>query len=219
MKPLYIIGSGGFSKQVLEIVEEINTHKKEYELVGIIDDDKSKLGKEVLGYKIIGDTNYLKCISENNVIYAVIAIADGKVREKLSKNLLKVRWINLIHPKAIISKYTTMGEGNVICGGVIINPECEIGNHCNINISCTLGHDIVLDDYSTLMPGCNISGNVKIKSYSTVGTGSCIIQNKTINENSYIGAGSVVIEDVEKNSLYVGVPAKKIKEHGFRRAL
>lgn len=65
MKSLYIIGSGGFSKQVIEMVEEINSVSKEYELAGIIDDNISLIGKNVLGYKVVGDTNYLKHISEN----------------------------------------------------------------------------------------------------------------------------------------------------------
>ncbi|MEW5595565.1 acetyltransferase [Peribacillus frigoritolerans] len=213
MKPLYIIGSGGFSKQVLEIVEEINTHNIEYEIVGIIDDNTSLLGTQVLGYKIIGDTDYLKDISD--VKNAVIAIGEGKVRKQIYNKLRKkVKWVNLIHPKAIVSQYTTLGEGNVICAGVIINPDTRIGNHCNVNIGSTLGHDVILGDYATIMPGCNISGNVKIDNYSTIGTGSCIIQNKHIDKYAIIGAGSVVIDNIEKNSLYVGSPAKKIRDLG-----
>ncbi|MCM3306976.1 acetyltransferase [Priestia megaterium] len=212
MKSLYIIGSGGFSKQVIEIVEEINKIKKQYELVGIIDDNPSLINKDILGYKVIGDTSHLMSISETKDIYAVIAIGDGNIRRKIYNKLLNINWVNLIHPKTIISKYITMGKGNIICGGVIINPECSIGDNCHINIGCTLGHDITLGEHVTLMPGCNISGNVEIADLSTIGTGSCIIQNKLIDKNSLIGAGSVVTKNTEKNSLYVGAPAKKIRD-------
>lgn len=212
MKSLYIIGSGGFSKQVIEIVEEINAISKKYELVGIIDDDTTLIDKDMFGYKVIGDTNYLQDISQDNQINAVIAIGQGNVREKIYNKLPNVKWINLIHPNTIISKYISIGEGNIICGGVIINPDCKIGNHCNINIGSTLGHDVNLEDFTTVMPGCNISGNVNIKKCSTVGTGSCIRQNTLIKEHSVIGAGAVVVKDVEKNSMYVGVPAKKIRD-------
>lgn len=214
MKPLYIIGSGGFSKQVIEIIEELNVIQKEYELIGIIDDNPSLLGGNVLGYKIIGDIDYLKGISQKTDVNSVIAIGEGRTREKIYNTLPNVKWINLIHPKTTISRYFSIGEGNIICGGVFINPDCKIGNHSNINIGCTLGHDVVIKDFSTLMPGCNISGNVSIGNYCTIGTGSCIIQDKLVESNSIIGAGSVVIKKVKKDSVYVGVPAKKIKALG-----
>ncbi|WP_352418247.1 acetyltransferase [Proteiniborus sp.] len=211
MKPLYIIGSGGFSKQVIEIVNKINNVHREYDLVGIIDDNLSLLGKSVLDYEVVGDTDYLQDISQNREVNAVIAIGQGSIREKIYNKLSKVNWVNLIHPSTIISKYISIGKGNIICGGVIINPDCKIGNHCNINIGCTLGHDVILQDFSTLMPACNVSGNVVISKASTIGTGSCIIQNILVEENSIVGAGAVVIKDVDKNSVYVGVPARKVK--------
>lgn len=33
-----------------------------------------------------------------------------------------------------------------------------------------------------------------------------------VGENSIIGAGAVVLKDVDKNSVCVGVPAKKIRD-------
>lgn len=210
MKSLFIIGSGGFSKQVIEMVEEINNIKKEYNLIGLIDDNIQLIDKDVLGYKVLGDTDYLRRISENQNLYAVIAIGESKIREEICIKLTRINWVNLIHPKSTISRHTCIGEGNIICAGVIINPDCCIGNHSNINIGCTVGHDVNLRDFTTIMPGCNISGKVQIHKGSMIGTGSCIIQNILIKENPKVGAGSVVIKDVEKNSVYVGVPANKI---------
>lgn len=211
MKKLYIIGSGGFSKQVIEIIEEMNKVEPTFEFMGLIDDDHYKMEDQVLGYPILGDTDYLKEISEKEEVYAVIAIFKGEVRESIRKNLDQVKWANLIHPKAIVSKYTKLGQGNIICGGTVINPNCSLADHCHINIGSTLGHDVNMDDYVTIMPGANISGNVKIGTYSMVGTGAVILQGLEIEENSTLGAGAVIIKDTKKDSTYVGVPAKKIK--------
>lgn len=211
MKDLYIIGSGGFSKQVIEIVEEVNKSEKKYNLKGIIDDDKDSEGKKILGYKVVGNTNYLHQLSLKKEINAVIAIGEGKTREKIYNSLPNIKWINLIHPKSIISKYISIGEGNIICGGVVINPECKIGNHVNLNIGSTLGHDVRLSDFTTIMPGANLSGNVNVENNTTIGTGSAIIQEINIGEKSTIGAGAVVVRNTDGNSLYIGIPAKKIK--------
>ncbi|MBO0991445.1 acetyltransferase [Bacillus sp. SD088] len=212
MKKLFIIGSGGFSKQVLEIIEEINEDSNEYELVGLIDDNIDKVGHNLLGYEVVGTTDYLREYSKKHKVYGVVAIADADIRRQIVRKLKLVEWVNLIHPQAIVSKYINLGVGNVICAGVVINPDCYIGNHCHINIGTTLGHDITIMDFVTVMPGANISGNVLLKSFSTVGTGSIIIQGLIIEEHVFLAAGSTVIKNSLKNSLYAGVPAKKVKD-------
>lgn len=45
-----------------------------------------------------------------------------------------------------------------------------------------------------------------------IGTGVIILPGITIGSGCVIGAGSVVTKDTEKNSLYVGVPARKVKD-------
>ncbi|HDR7338322.1 TPA: acetyltransferase [Bacillus cereus] len=211
MKDIVVIGSGGFSKQVIEIIEQLNLIKPEYKLLGIVDDNKSLVGTEVLGYEVIGDTDYIKKLSKQQKIQGVIAIADGEIREHISRKLNNVQWINLIHPSAVVSNYTKLGEGNIICAGVVINPECKMGNHSHINIGSTLGHDVLMLDYVTVMPGSKVSGNVNLKSKSMVGTGATIIQGLTIEENVVLGAGTVVTKNTKPNYLYVGVPAKEKK--------
>ncbi|EOS8271169.1 MULTISPECIES: acetyltransferase [Bacillus] len=211
MKDIVVIGSGGFSKQVIEIIEQLNLINPEYKLLGIVDDNKSLVGTEVLGYEVIGDTDYIKQLSKQQKIHGVIAIADGEIREHISRKLNDVQWVNLIHPSAIVSNYTKLGEGNIICAGVVINPECKMGNHSHINIGSTLGHDVLMLNYVTVMPGSKISGNVNLKSKSMVGTGATIIQGLTIEENVVLGAGTVVTKNTKPNYLYVGVPAKEKK--------
>lgn len=210
MKKLFIIGSGGFSKQVIEIVEKLNKNLPTYELVGIIDDDESKLDTSVLGYKIIGSTEKLKEKAEKDSVYAVVAIADGLIREKIVKKLSFVNWVNLIHPNTTISRHIKLGKGNIICAGTVINPECTIGNHCHFNIGSTFGHDVVVGNYVTVMPGSNISGNVILESNSMVGTGAVIVQDLRVAEKVIIGAGATVINNIDEKSTYVGNPARKI---------
>jgi len=53
---------------------------------------------------------------------------------------------------------------------------------------------------------------VKICKNAWVAANCLILKGVTIGENSVIAAGSVVTKSVEANSLYGGVPAKKIKD-------
>ena len=56
---------------------------------------------------------------------------------------------------------------------------------------------------------------VNIKRGAWLGAGCIILPGVTIGEYSIVAAGSVVINDVEKESLYAGNPAKKIKDLKF----
>lgn len=53
-------------------------------------------------------------------------------------------------------------------------------------------------------------GRVIIKDHVFGGANTTVLPGVTIGENAIIGAGSVVSKDVEPNSVYAGVPAKRI---------
>lgn len=53
-------------------------------------------------------------------------------------------------------------------------------------------------------------GKIEIKDNCFIGTRSTILPGVTIGPNSIVGACSLVRNDVEPNSVYAGVPAKRI---------
>lgn len=209
MKNIVIIGAGGFGREVAWLIEDINKVKREWNIVGFVDDNESILGKEINGYKVIGNIEWLK----NQELFVVNAIGDPIIKKKVierikdSKNLYPV----LLHPSVICSDKVMIGEGSVICAGNIITVNIEIGKHVIINLDCTVGHDAILGDYVTVLPSVNISGHVRIEECVSLGTGSAIIQGVTIGANTVIGAGAVVIKDLPANCTALGIPAKPIK--------
>jgi sugar O-acyltransferase (sialic acid O-acetyltransferase NeuD family) len=211
MKDIVIIGAGGFGREVAWLIEDINKEKKEWNIVGFVDDNESIQGKEINDYKVVGNVEWLKQ-QELNVVNAIgDPIIKKKVMNRLenSKNIYPV----LMHPNVICSDRVNIGEGSIICAGTIITVNIEIGRHVIINLDCTIGHDAVLGDYSTILPSVNISGAVTIEECVNVGTGSAIIQGVTVGENTVIGAGAVavVVKDLPENCTAVGIPAKPIK--------
>lgn len=209
MKSLYIIGAGGFSKQVVEIVEKMNEQQPRYQIEGLIDDDPHLSGQNILGYPVAGNREKLKQIASRKSISAVVAISATRVRRRIVSQFPEIDWVNLVHPSAVISRTLTMGTGNIICAGTIINPDCTIHKHCHINIGCTLGHDVTLENYATLMPGCHLSGNVCLRQHTTIGTGASILPGLSTGRNTIIGAGSVLVKSAKPNSVYTGIPARR----------
>lgn len=143
----------------------------------------------------------------------VNAIGDPIIKKKIMGKLKNSnnKYPVLIHPSVIYSDKVKFGEGSIICAGNIITVDVEIGKHVIVNLDCTIGHDAVIGDYSTILPSVKISGFVDIGECVSVGTGSAIIQGKIVRENSIIGAGAVVVKDIPDNCTAVGSPAKPIK--------
>ena len=62
-------------------------------------------------------------------------------------------------------------------------------------------------------PGCvNINKPVVLERGVWIGMGAIIMPGVTIREGCIVGAGSVVLVSTEANGLYVGNPAKRIKD-------
>ena len=211
MKDIVIIGAGGFGREVAWLIEDINKVEHNWNIVGYVDDDKTIQGKYINNYKVIGNIEWLK----HQELYVVSAIGNPMVKKKIMENLMesKNHYPIIIHPSVISSDRVTLGEGSIICAGNILTVNINIGKHVIVNLGCTIGHDSVVGDYTTILPSSNISGFVKIGECVNIGTGSAIIQGVSIGENTVIGAGAVVTKTLPANCTAVGVPAKPIKSY------
>ncbi len=209
MKNIVIIGAGGFGREVAWLIEDINKTNGEWNIIGLIDDNEEIQGKEIDGYEVIGNIEWLK--KQN--LYVVNAVGDPIIKKKIIQRLegSNNQYPVLIHPSVICSEKVQFGEGSIICAGNILTVNISIGNHVIVNLDCTIGHDAKIGDYSTVLPSVNISGFVELGECVSVGTGSAIIQGLTVGKNVIIGAGTVVTKDLPANCTAVGVPAKVVK--------
>ncbi|RGS47528.1 acetyltransferase [Holdemanella biformis] len=210
MKDLYIIGAGGFGREVAWIVERINSIKPTWNLKGFIDDNETLWGSTEGEYHVFGGCEYLSALEG---VYAVCAVGSSNVRKKIIEKLkdTSVKFATLVDPSVLYSNSVKIGEGAIVCAGTIITVDVNIGDHVIVNLDCTIGHDAVIDDFVTIYPSVNVSGNVLIGECSELGTGTQIIQGKKVISNTIIGAGAIVVKDCLESGTYVGSPAKKIK--------
>jgi len=121
------------------------------------------------------------------------------------------------------------GEGTVVKPGFRFSRGYNIylGNKVFINFECFFqdSEKIVIDDFTLIGPNVKIytsEHDLKSKERTTnpvyvgkgswIGGGVIILPGVIIGRNSVIGAGSLVNGDIDENSVYAGVPARKIKE-------
>ena len=210
MRKIYIVGAGGFGREVLWLLDRINSHKPTWDFVGFIDDNIS--GSLASGYPILGGCEYFGALEDE--AWVVVAIGSPRVKKTIVERLQayhNIRFATLVDPSVLLSGSVTIDEGSIICAGSVLTVDIEIGKHVAINLNCTVGHDAVLQDYATVYPGVHISGNVNVGQCVELGTGSQIIQGKKIENKIVVGAGSVITKDLSKQGTYVGAPVRRIK--------
>jgi sugar O-acyltransferase (sialic acid O-acetyltransferase NeuD family) len=193
--PIWIYGAGGMGKETHWLIQE--NLSNQFNILGFIDDFKT-------------DKLFQKLPLINNIELnsnAIIAIADSTLRKQIAaKN--KLNYHNIIHSNALKHESINIGIGNIMCKGVVLTVDIKIGNHVIININSTIGHDVVLEDFVSIMFAVNISGNVKIGEGTLIGSGAIILPNITIGKWCKIGAGAVITKNIPDNSTVVGVPGR-----------
>lgn len=211
LKDLYILGAGGFGREVAWLVERINEVETVWNLKGFLDDNEAVQGTLQGGYPVVGGCSYLADVLRET--WVICAVGCTKARKKLVEKVNqyeKVRFATLVDTGVVCSKRVSVGEGSIICAGTVLTVDISIGNHVIINLDCTVGHDVRIEDYVTLYPSVNVSGGAVIGECVELGTGMQVLQGKRICEGSVVGAGAVVVKDVEEKGTYVGVPVKKM---------
>ncbi|MBD8487605.1 gamma carbonic anhydrase family protein [Echinicola sp. CAU 1574] len=143
--------------------------------------------------------------------------------------------------KEINGKYPQMGndcwlaDNATVLGDVIMGEECtvwfnavvrgdvheiRIGSRTNIQdgaiIHCTyqkagtyIGNNVSIA-HNAIVHGCTIHDNVLI------GMNAVVMDNAVVHSGAVIAAGAIVLAGtiVEENSIYAGIPAKKVKDTG-----
>lgn len=212
MKKIAIFGAGGFGREVQMLIEKINTVNKEFEIIGFFDEGV-QIGSLVNGLPVIGGIKELNDF--NDYIYIAIAIGNPLTKKKIIESItnINVQFPTLIHPNVEVGNFVEIGKGSIICAGCIITVNIVIKDFVILNLVCTVGHDSIIGNYSSFMPGINISGEVEIEDCVYIGTGAKIINQLSIGENTIVGAGAVVSKTLPANCTAVGIPAKPIKFH------
>lgn len=203
IKEAYIIGAGGFGREVATILSA-----KNMSFEGFIDDDTTKpnvkFDIESFNKQGAHESNLLAAIGSSSVRKAVI--------QKLSADC---NFLSITHPQAILQDEASVkiGKGSIICAGSIFTCDISLGDFTIINLNCTIGHDVNMGNYCSLMPSVNISGNVILGDGVFIGSGATVLQGINVGEGAIIGAGAVVTKDVPPHCTVVGIPAKPIKYH------
>ena len=109
--------------------------------------------------------------------------------------IIRIAYSAEIPPSCTLEKGVELAHGGL---GVVIHHNTTIGKNSKIYQNVTIG-------------GREGRGNPRIGNNVYIGTGASILGGITIGDNAKIGANAVVLNDIPKDAVAVGIPAKVIK--------
>lgn len=203
MKRLAILGASGHGKVVADAAELSG-----WDEVVFFDDAWPECASNSV-WPVQGTTADL-LVTLGTFAGVAIAIGNNVIRlEKLK--LLREQGAALptiTHPRAVVSRYATIGEGSVICAGVVVNADACVGAGTILNTGCSIDHDCVLADAVHISPGACLAGGVQVGMCAWIGMGAVVRQLLSVGAYSVVGAGAAVVKDVPEHTTVIGVPAQ-----------
>lgn len=204
---IVIIGDGGHSKVIRELILSLGNHR----VIGCLDDKYQEISEQdnfILGP--VSAVHFLK--KKDPTTKFIFGIGNNHTRKKLKEvlNLPDKDYISLLHPTACVSSSARIGSGTVIMAHAVIQADAKIGSHTIINTSAIIEHDNIVGDFAHISPNAVLTGCVKIGVGVHIGAGATVIPGKKIGEWSTIGAGAAVTVDLPGQCTAVGIPAQII---------
>lgn len=193
LRPIMLLGGGGHASDVLGLIERINLQQPTWRVVGIADDSPvPKLGRfENRGIAFLGSID--KALAMFDVPFlATVGFPRGRriVAERAERAGLQPA--TLVDPRAIVAPHVEIGQGSVVLGGSYLSSLVCIGRHAYVSASVVVGHDSIIGDYSSLMPGSVICGDVQIGSDVLIGASATVIQGGRVGNGASVAAGALV---------------------------
>ncbi|MCS3832211.1 sugar O-acyltransferase (sialic acid O-acetyltransferase NeuD family) [Aeromonas veronii] len=201
-----IFGASGFGREVLPLVRgKIG----EDDFICFV--DLTRGNEKVNDVDVIAYDDFLNVKAKNKK--AVIAIADGIIRERIELDLIVagIDNISVIADNVVVMDDVSIGAGAILSPFVTLTPNIKIGRSFHANIYSYVAHDCV-----TFAPSVKCNGNVVIEDNVYIGTGAMIKQGSperpiVIGKGAVVGIGAVVTKSVKPGDVVFGCPAKSIK--------
>lgn len=218
-RPIAIYGAGGLGREVKALFELCNAKGAEYQVKCFIDDREELRGHIIHSLEVLSLED---ATSKYADLQIVAAIGDPASRQRVASrlNLAGLPLAQVLHPEIVLDEHIEVGAGCIICGGCVFTTDINVGKCTLINLTTTIGHDVVIGEFCTIGPGVHIGGKVHFGTRVFVGAGAVIVNGVESNDidigdDVTIGACSLVLHSLPSGSKVFGIPARPIPV-GFR---
>jgi sugar O-acyltransferase (sialic acid O-acetyltransferase NeuD family) len=221
-RDLVIVGAGGFARETAAAVSAANaavagTAVPTWRVLGFLDDNEALHGTYRTGFPIIGGLAALADLPDAQVVVCVGNPSDYTSRLRIVRrlDLPEERYATVVHPTASVGAGVTLGAGSVLLAHVALTADVAVGANVAVMPHATLTHDDRVGDFATIASGVRVGGGAVVGTGAYLGSGALVREGVHIGAWSQVGMGSVVLRDVPAGQVWVGAPARHLRDVMF----
>ena len=207
-----VYGASGYGREVMPLArQQLAQAGVSPERLVFLDDAPGP--EQVNGQRLLTYAQFLAEPAANR--YAVLAIANSRVREKLAQRCEQdgVQSWTVAAANVVRMDEVSLGEGAILSPFVTLTSNIRIGKYFHANIYSYVAHDCEIGDFVTFAPGVHCNGNIVVEDHAYIGTGAIIKQGQpgkplVIGRGAVVGMGAVVTKSVPAGVTVVGNPAR-----------
>src|SRR5882672_8802057 len=213
-KRLLIVGTGGYAKEVGQIVRRIDPDGAKWNPISYVATSAAEKG----GAHLFGRVDYCDddVLAENLTADCVIALGEPQLRLQVAsryRHAPNLAFPNVIDPSVDLDRdLVSMGKGNVVHRGVLMTCGVAIGDFNLFSKACNVSHDVTLGSFNTVQPAAVLLSHSRLGDECLIGAGARVLPKIQVADRTTLGAGAVLLRDVaEPGQVLVGIPAKKLR--------
>lgn len=215
MQKLVIFGTGKIADMAWYYFTHDESYKNKYNIVGFTEEMNEQQDKQFHDIKVYDFKNIENYFShQDTVFFAPISARNlNKFRERIYNEVKQkgYKMISYISSKATVLT-EDIGENCFIFEDNTIQPFVKIGNNCVLWSGNHIGHHSIIGDHVFITSHVVICGLCHIDDYTYIGVNSSIKDHLIIAKNTVIGMCACVTKNTESYKVYIGIPAKAVKD-------
>jgi len=209
---IVIVGEG----ETAELAYEYFTHDSPHEVVAFCVEREYAQKIELFGLPVVHfeEVEKLYPPGEHKAFVAISYTRLNRVRAKLyaAAKAKGYTLVSYISSKAFVWRNVEIGDNCFILENNVLQYAVRIGNNVVLWSGNHVGHQTVIKDNVFVSSHVVISGYCEVGENCFLGVNSSIANNLKIGKDCLIGMGAVVNKDTEAQKVYVGSPARAVKD-------
>ncbi|MGE3998811.1 MAG: NeuD/PglB/VioB family sugar acetyltransferase [Planctomycetaceae bacterium] len=211
MRNLAIIGGTDLGQQIAAVARAHGG----YRVAGFIDDFQEP-GTPTAGGPVLGRVDDIQRLQREGTVDALLIGVGYKHpafrRACFERFATLIDIPTLVHPAAHLEPTSSLGRGTVVGAGCVVDGGVSVAENCYFNPGCVIAHDTSVGANCFFGPGVTLAGFITIGEDCFLGVGTTVIDNLTIAAGTQTGGGTLVCSDITEPALYVGNPARRLRD-------
>ena len=213
-KPVVIIGGAGHGCVIEACIKDNRNRYNdlEWKIAGYCNDFDS----EVDGYPVLGKLCDIPRLLDEGYYFAwAVHLIGRNVKTAQLFEAIDIpdeRWATIVHHTAFIDDTVVLEPGVFVMYNAYVAPRTHIGKCTRIKANTNIGHDVNIGSISHIAMGSTVVSCVNIGYCSDVAVASTVLAHCKIGDFAMLGASSLLTHDIPNNQIFVGSPARLLKE-------